>query len=187
MKQRREITVAVAVCLLGAAVLLIAAGRDWVRIPASGLSRASLAEAVEADLVRALGLAALGGVVGIAAARRWGRLAVGVVLVLVGLGAAALAAQAGANPVPAGDFLGGAPEGTPTAWPWVAVAGGALVVAAGLLVAVRGMRWSALAQRYDGPQAPLADAPAETPVEIWDALSRGEDPTEPAGGQESPR
>jgi len=179
VKQRREMTVAVALCLLGAAVLLVAAGRDWVRIVPDDMNfkAEEFAEAVEADLVRALGLAALGGVLGIAASRRWGRVAVGVVLVLVGGCAGALAAFAGANPVPAGTFTGGPPAGSPTAWPWVAVAGGVLVAAAGLLVAFRGPRWSALSRRYDGAAAPASQGAEVTEAGLWDSLSRGDDPT----------
>lgn len=179
MTQRREITVAVALCLLGAAVLLIAAQRDWVRIPATGSpGAASVAKADVADLVRALGLAALAGVVAIAAARGRGRAAVGVVLALVGGYAVAVAAGAGVSPEPqmlAGAAAEPAVEFVATAWPWVGAAGGLLVFLAGLLVAVRGHRWSSMSQRYAGAAA--APAPAATEVGLWDAQSRGDDPT----------
>lgn len=179
MTQRREITAALVLCVLGAALLLLAAGRDWVRIPATGsLFANSVAKADVADLVRALGLAALTGVVGIAAARGRGRAAVGVVLALVGGYAAAVAAGAGVSPesqMLAGAAAEPAVEFVATAWPWVAAAGGLLVCLAGLLVAARGPRWSALSQRYAGAAA--APAPAATEAGLWDALSRGDDPT----------
>lgn len=47
---------------------------------------------------------------------------------------------------------------------------GALLAAAGVLVAVRGPRWPALGAKYEAPAAP-------TDRDAWDALDRGEDPT----------
>jgi hypothetical protein len=126
-----------------------------------------------------LGLASLAGVVGIAAARGRGRIAVGVVLIMVGITAVIAAARAGISPE-VGHLSNGisAPRGSPlrsTVWPWFAVAGGVLVDASGTLVVVRGSRWSALSSRYAAP-APAEEVPT-TDASLWDALSRGDDPT----------
>lgn len=73
-------------------------------------------------------------------------------------------------------------------FPWhaAALAGALLVVAAGLLTLWRGGRWPAMSSRYDrAPQSP-ARAPAGPPdstAALWDALSRGSDPTEPPDGK----
>lgn len=74
-------------------------------------------------------------------------------------------------------------------WHYVALAGALLVIGAGLLTAWRGHRWPTMAARYerapvsgDG-EGPAAAAPARRPAPdttaaLWDALSRGADPTE---------
>jgi hypothetical protein len=98
---------------------------------------------------RAWSVVAVAGVVGILATRTWGRIPVGVALALAGL-TAALALHT----------------------EWVAVAGGLLLAATGVLVARRGRHWRALGARYDAPTGrPPTDA------DLWSALDRGEDPT----------
>lgn len=179
MTQRRELTVAVALCLLGAAVLLLTAQMDWVSyFVANGRTAMKThVPGAAAPLARALGLASLAGVVGIAAARGRGRVAVGVVLLLVGVGAAIVGARAGLEAIPSAEQVGTmrGVEPDSTAWPWVAAGAGLIVAVAGLLVAWRGPAWSALSQRYAGAAA--APAPAATEVGLWDAQSRGDDPT----------
>lgn len=175
MTARREMTAAIALCILGSSVLLIAAGAAWVRYAAA--TGHSTAAGAAAPIARSLGLAALAGVVGIAAARDRGRIAVGFALVLVGAGAAVVAVRAGLQPV--GETARNAvlPPGAAqsTAWPWVAAGGGVIIAIAGLLVAARGARWSSLARRYDGPRPAGPDS--ATDVGMWDALSHGDDPT----------
>ncbi|WP_445548819.1 Trp biosynthesis-associated membrane protein [Frankia sp. CiP1_Cm_nod2] len=51
----------------------------------------------------------------------------------------------------------------------MAAAGGVLLAGGGLLVALRGHTWSALSARYR--------APAARPVDAWEAIDRGDDPT----------
>ncbi|MDQ1709316.1 MAG: hypothetical protein QOG49_701, partial [Frankiaceae bacterium] len=150
---RREQTAALALCAAGGALALLAAGRPWLRSGPRGPA-----------VVGALALAALAGVVGVLASRGRGRQLVGVVL--GGLGCA-IAAESAIG-------LGAT---APTRWPMAALAGGGGVLAAGLVVAVRGARWQQLAARYDGPQAASAAAPRDPEAALWDALSRGDDPT----------
>ena len=77
---------------------------------------------------------------------------------------------------------------TATAWPVAAIAGGVLLVLAGIAVLVTGTRWPASSRRYRG--ARLADteepgsagdrerAASDRAVDDWDELSRGDDPTD---------
>lgn len=184
---RREPALAALLCLVGAFLVLVAAGRDWaqVDVAGTGLLPGRTLGISGADLVpgvRALGLVALAGVVAIPASRRWGRPVVGVVLLLAGAGTVA-AALLGDLPGAAltSDVVreaGGAQGESAqlTAWPALCALGGALVAAAGLLVAIRGRRWASLGRRYEPPAA-RADAPAPAERDLWEALDRGEDPT----------
>jgi len=76
-------------------------------------------------------------------------------------------------------------------FPWQAVAltGALLVMATGLLTAWRGGRWPAMSSRYErvprpapgaegGPAPDTGDEPAPDTGSLWDALSRGADPTD---------
>ena len=112
---------------------------------------------------RACALVALAGVVALLAARGWSRLAVGLVLTVAGLAIAGAAVSR----------LGGAAGLPGVIWPVVTGTGGLLVSAGGLLAAARGRSWPTLGARYDASATrPVAAADA------WDALDRGEDPTE---------
>ena len=64
-------------------------------------------------------------------------------------------------------------------WRWVVLAGGLLVLGAGLLVAWRGARWPVMSSRYDQPASQKAPAAAD-PASLWESLSQGLDPTESA-------
>lgn len=186
MNPRRELGVALVLCGAGAAVVLVAAGRIWVRsaeVCTGDICRESMARGAAADVARALGLAALAGVVGVVASRGRGRTSVGAVLLLVGAGIAAVAVRAFVDPRPAveswntdsfGALRLAAGALRPTPWPLICAAGGVAVLGSGLFVLVRGPGWSSLSERYSG----AAGAPAAQPeASLWDALSRGEDPT----------
>lgn len=85
---------------------------------------------------------------------------------------------------------GGAAPGVTTAgqavlaaFPWraAAVLGSAAVLAAGLLVAWRGPRWPGLSSRYEQPRGRAAGQhPAADAAGMWESLTRGIDPTDPA-------
>lgn len=69
-----------------------------------------------------------------------------------------------------------------SAWPWVAIVGGVLVVLAGLLVVATGRAWPT-SRRYGGGVRMAAEgarpgATSDRAVDDWDGLSRGDDPTE---------
>lgn len=108
------------------------------------------------------------------------------------------ATAGGTSGVAPGTIPDGAAPGLTTAghvtfvsFPWqaVALAGALLVTAAGLLTAWRGGRWPAMSSRYersprrapDGGDPPAPDAGdglAPDTGSLWDALSRGADPTD---------
>jgi uncharacterized membrane protein (TIGR02234 family) len=82
-----------------------------------------------------------------------------------------------------------------SAWPWLAVAAGGLIALAGIIAAVSGPAWSGADRRYRRPgetatvpEPSPADQRSEQqpvvadPLDTWDALSRGEDPTATGGG-----
>lgn len=76
-------------------------------------------------------------------------------------------------------MLAGAP------WRWMVLLGGLAVLAAGLLAAWRGARWPVMSSQYDQPSRRAAGTaapagPATDPAALWESLSQGVDPTEPA-------
>ncbi|MCL9796963.1 Trp biosynthesis-associated membrane protein, partial [Frankia sp. AgKG'84/4] len=128
----------------------------------------------------ALALVGLAAAVAIVATRRVGRTVVGVLALAAGIGIIYLAGRVGADPLAAARAtdtvaqfsLGGRAdisEVRGTAAPWLAVLGGVLLTAAGMLAAVRGRRWPAMSGRYQARDA--------RPVDAWDAIERGHDPT----------
>lgn len=187
MRARRELMVAIALCLLGSALVLLAVSRAWVTapIPAAAPLPPRAVELLGTHLApgsRALALVGLAGVAALPATRTWGRTLVGALVALAGLGAAAVVVRALADrphalartsPLTDAHIAGAPGFGS---WPYVALLGAALLVAAGLLVAVRGRSWASMSERYDAPAAQPAGERS-----LWEALDRGEDPTSASG------
>jgi len=179
---RRELTAVVLASLAGAGLVLVATRQTWVSavIERPAPFPAGRAESTGAELrawVPALAWTALAGAGALLATRGVLRRLVGGLLVLAGAGAAVGALTAAAPTM---------------GWPVVAAAGGLVVGLAGAVAAVRGGRWPAMGARYErrrpaaGSGAPAAgEAPpvtppgrAESPERFWEALDRGEDPTD---------
>lgn len=186
MSGRRGLLVALGLCLLGAVLVLLAAGRPWVRAAGAVELAARLSVRLSgrsvAAAVPSLGLVALGGTVAVIATRGRLRSVVGALLALVGGATCWLALRVVADPAGAARSAdaalgaGGAGDTDVTGWPWAAALGGLLVALAGLLVAVRGHLWPAMSARYDRPEP--AERPGVPPDQaIWEALDRGDDPT----------
>lgn len=187
---RSELGLAVALCLLGSCLVLVAASRSWVELPVEGGpllpdSRLAIEGSELVPGVRALALVGLAGVVALLATRRAGRVLVGGLLALCGLGVVAIVLrlrtrldEAVIDSAPAREAVAVvlAESADPTAWVWLCLAGGLVLLAAGVLAAVRGPRWAALSRRYEAPAA-RAQEPAATERSVWEALDRGEDPT----------
>ncbi|MGF1426214.1 TIGR02234 family membrane protein [Kitasatospora sp. LaBMicrA B282] len=173
----------------GAGLVLLAVGRTWMSGQIKGLAVSASGSQVS-GLPQALALVGLASAVAIFAVRGIGRTVVGALVLLAGLGAA-LSAGLGASGSGAVDseaarklgLLGATAEHVShTAWPWVALLGGLLLAAAGLLTVVRGRAWPSMGARYEAPAGKPAPrtagaAPASSPADLWKALDRGEDPT----------
>jgi hypothetical protein len=60
----------------------------------------------------------------------------------------------------------------------MAAVGGLLAVIVGGLAVVRSGDWAALGRKYEAPGTPQQVAAGDSAVSTWEALDRGEDPTE---------
>ena len=197
MTPRRELQLAVGLCLVGSLAVLVGLGPTWLTYRTGGATTATVVHEVAGATVspatRALGLLGLAGVLALAATRSWGRVLVGVLVAFAGAGVVVsvlvfltrdvdLLVAADCSRLPSGCLaLKGYPDGPAmgdrrAAWTLVPLAGGAVMAAAGLLVAARGRRWAAMGASYEAPGAAAPSAPA-TDKQVWDALDRGDDPT----------
>jgi uncharacterized membrane protein (TIGR02234 family) len=170
--------------VLSAVLVLTAVGRDWAQGRA-GTLEVSVTGGKISELPGGLALVGLAAAIAVFAVRGAGRLAVGALTLLAGLGVAATAvagsgdttaldAEAARKLALAGSTATGVGH---TAWPWVAVAGGALLAVAGLLTLRFGRGWPAMGSRYEAPTRKAPAKGADTPADLWKALDRGEDPT----------
>ncbi|CUW27838.1 Tryptophan-associated transmembrane protein (Trp_oprn_chp) [Streptomyces reticuli] len=177
---------------LGAAVALLATRQRWAEGSATVAGGAFPLTAKGSDVTgvpAALAIVGLAALVAVFAVRRTGRLLVSGLLTLSGAGIVA-AALAGASDGSALDEQAAQASGdtsatvdalTHTGWPYVAAAGGLLILLAGVLALRYGSRWPAMSGRYERgtarPRRTAAPPDPERPEEIWKALDRGEDPT----------
>ncbi|MDH6704175.1 putative membrane protein (TIGR02234 family) [Kitasatospora sp. MAA19] len=180
---RRTLGVMLLLTVLSAVLVLTAVGRVWAEGRAGTLA-VSVTGGKISEVPGGLALVGLAAAVAVFAVRGAGRLAVGALTLLAGLGAA-VASAAGAGDTAALDAeaarklaLSGsaATEVGHTGWPWVALAGGLLLAVAGLLTLRYGRGWPAMGSRYEAPTR-KAPATTGTPADLWKALDRGEDPT----------
>jgi len=189
---RRSLALALLCGAAGAAVALLSSRQDWSAgtVPVAGgdfplSAKGSDVTGVPAALA-VVGLAAL---VAVFAVRRTGRLLVAGLLALSGAGTIAAALQGITDSSAldekaaqaAGDTAATASALTHSAWPYVAVFGGALILLAGLLALRYGRLWPTMSGRYerDGTPRPRRAKPVDPdrPEDLWKALDRGEDPT----------
>jgi hypothetical protein len=169
VRPRRELQLAISLCLLGSVLVLWAVGQAWVvTVDTTDLTLAG-ARTQESGTelvggVQPLGYVALVSVLALVATRSWGRLLVGLVVLGSGAGIVVVVADALANrPL------------TAPGWAWLALLGGAVLALAGLLTVVRGRGWPGLGRDYDAPSK--RSAGPVTDKSVWDALDRGDDPT----------
>ena len=181
--------VVVLLALVGSGILLASGGRVWVSGTVDdavlGASRVSGTGTEVASGVVALALvgaaAALASATGGAVVRRI-TLAV---LALAGLAEAVVAMRVALAPEdPLGAIAAKAAGRTgsiethamSTAWPWVAVVAGTLLVLAAVLGWVGARRWRGLGARYEAPTT-SAGARGQRVATDWDRLDAGDDPT----------
>jgi uncharacterized membrane protein (TIGR02234 family) len=199
---RRELTAAVLGAGAAGALALSAGGQAWAEITAERPPplppvTVVLSGSEAAPLVPATGLVLLAAAVALLALRGAGRVAVGLLMAVAGgvLAWSGLHALTGGLDAAAAQLpgLGGTTVTTSAAdvsatWPVLAVVGGVLGAAAGLLVVLRGRGWPAMGRRYERPAGsnPAAGAALRPQTDedraqaAWKALDRGEDPTDPA-------
>lgn len=189
---RRSLAVALLCGALGAAVALLATRQRWAEGTATVAGGALPLTAKGSDVTgvpAALAIVGLAALVAVFAVRRSGRLLVAGLLALSGAGTIA-AALLGASDSSAldekaaeatGDTSASVAALSHTGWPYVAAAGGVLLLLAGLLALRYGRLWPAMSGRYErGTARPRRTAPAadpDRPEDLWKALDRGEDPT----------
>lgn len=194
-RAKRSLALALPAGAVGSALALLASGRTWAEgtaVLAQGELPRSVTGADVTGVPGALAVVGLAALVAVFAVRRAGRIAVAVLLTLSGVGIA-VAAVLGNSDTSAlrekaatvvGLTSAGVHHVTHTEWPWVAAAGGLLLLLAGLLALVCGRHWPAMSGRYErtpgGGRGPRRTPPApdlDRPEEIWKSLDRGEDPT----------
>ncbi|SNT53561.1 trp region conserved hypothetical membrane protein [Asanoa hainanensis] len=161
MTGRKGLTLTVLLCVVGAGLAFIGAGRTWESGYTHGIASPSSFDQTGGDLVPGLAALALVGLAGagaLLATRGWGRRAVGVLVLLLGVGLVALS-------------VGRAFDAS-TAWPALTAVGGLLVVLAGLAAVTAGHRWPGMGARYERSPKSVGGT-----TDTWNALDRGEDPT----------
>ncbi|MFI7223654.1 Trp biosynthesis-associated membrane protein [Nonomuraea angiospora] len=173
--------------VLGCVLVLFGASRAWVRMLEAGVAAPTGGEL--SPVLTPVALAALAGVVAVLATKGVGRRVVGALVALCGAGAAAGTWTALGGDTVTGwlreqNVLRGAadlPWEVAPLWPAVTAAGAVLVIAGGIVAIVRGGRWAGMSARYDrGADGGAGKARAEVKDDraLWDALDRGDDPTD---------
>ncbi|MFJ6831213.1 TIGR02234 family membrane protein [Streptomyces sp. NPDC091209] len=191
---RRSLAVTLLSGALGAAVALLSTRQSWAEGTATVAGGAFPLTAKGSDVTgvpAALAIVGLAALVAVFAVRRSGRLLVSALLALSGAGTI-VAAVLGAGDSSALDERAAAASGDTAAtaagidhtlWPYVAAAGGVLILLAGLLALRYGRLWPGMSGRYerDGRPRPRKVKPVDPdrPEDLWKALDRGEDPTGP--------
>jgi uncharacterized membrane protein (TIGR02234 family) len=178
--------------LIGDAAALLAWSQTWFVLRVEGHAVA-VPGSVAGGGVLAFALTGLALVLAVLLAGVVFRVVLGALQVLVGAGLAAAAAIALGDPVAASGALVADATGltgpaaralitavAPTAWPAVAIAAGAWLVLAGLLLAVGAARWPRATSRFERNRTVAADAASADTIGEWDALSKGDDPTDRA-------
>jgi len=179
---------AVLAVLGGGALLLASTALPWVTAPvrsAVQTSTVSASGSTGAALVPSAALVVLAAGLAIALAGRIARVVAAVAVALGGalaafgvielLRAPGSAVLAVARRNPTGSELDGAAELTP--WPVVALVLAVLLVAVGMVLPFLMGDWDRVGQRYERDPSPVTGGTRQH-VADWDALSRGEDPSE---------
>lgn len=143
-----------------------------------------------APAVLALALVGAAAAVATTLASRWVRFITGPVLILAGIGSVVSAIGVSADVVGASSsavaeatgVVGGSVDAEASVWPLLALVPAVLLVVIGVLVLAVGGRWPRRRSRYQRDAsrevAPAQLDPADDPAAAWDALSRGEDPSD---------
>ncbi|MEW9548590.1 TIGR02234 family membrane protein [Nonomuraea sp. NPDC050783] len=192
---RGELLSWLALTVLGCLLVLLAAGRAWVSLAQAGAEAPTGGDL--SPVLTPVALAGLAGAVAVLATKGAGRRVVGGLLALCGIGAGA-GTWTALDDTTVTEWLGahnalhaatGLSWRLVALWPVVAGAGAVLLAAGGVLAIVRGGRWAGMSARYERrePATTSGDPVAGDPRSraghddkaLWDALDRGDDPTDP--------
>ena len=163
-------TIAVVVCAAASALVLLAASRVWGEVttvrpaplPPTVVRRTGTSLAPWLPALGAVGLAGAGALI---ATRGVVRTVVGIALTACGLGTVVVGL------LPLG-------RGASPLWPIACAFAGIFVAMVGATTVRWGRTWPAMGARFERPAGPTKRKPASQ-AELWDALDRGEDPTDP--------
>lgn len=179
---------AVVLTAVGGVLVLVASGRVWssthVDVPGAAATAVSVTGHTVEPSLPALGIALLALAAGVIAARGALRRVVGAVIAAVGLIClvVAIVGRGSVSSALTAHELGGLAipaHGTANGWWILAAAGGVLAMLAGVASVAMSGDWAALGRKYEAPELARAAVPAGDPNDTaWDALDRGEDPTE---------
>jgi uncharacterized membrane protein (TIGR02234 family) len=185
--QRRELLTVLAVAVLAAGAVLLASSQRWLSLHAIRPApfapvTVSISGRTEFPALFGLAIVAVITVVLVSASGGWGRRVLGLLLLVMGMSAAWYGAKGFSAPgsTRAAELLGGRAPGTGgvieaqthALWPLSTVGSGLLLAATGIVISVRGSRWSGgLSSKYDAP------ARASRLEDPWRRMDRGDDPT----------
>jgi uncharacterized membrane protein (TIGR02234 family) len=147
---------------------------------------------VAGGALSALALASLALIAALAIAGRFFRVVLGILLALLGVCVIAVSAFAVGNPVVAATSAITKATGVAgtqsvaklvtatslTAWPVVAIVLGVLLTLWGLAIAPTARSWPDSGRKYSRSRLTPTDIESQDPVQEWDALSEGDDPTQ---------
>ncbi|HET9127457.1 MAG TPA: Trp biosynthesis-associated membrane protein [Propionibacteriaceae bacterium] len=170
-RERALITVA---GLATAGIAALGSGQVWYRTAGHGFTGSEITDGAE----EALALAGLAGVAVTLLLGVWGRRVVGLLVVLLGLGALLVAALRRVPTSAQLDQVLGVHEttGSATGWPWVCVVAGGVLAGVGGLFLARAHRWRSPSDRFErGATRP--ERVVGSSLDAWKALDAGADPT----------
>lgn len=183
-QDKRPLWIVALALLLAAAALWGSSGLTWIDVPFGTKVDGHLTDDLSgSELVSwqvPIALFSLAAVAATLATRGVLRRVLGVLVALVGVwvlvltfdGAAYDVAWSGTAP----GYEGSAAKPERTIWgPVTSAAGGVLLVLGGALLAVRGQRMARMGARYSAPGGKTKASDPD--MELWDALSDGDDPT----------
>lgn len=98
---------------------------------------------------------------------------------------AVLAAVAALAPIPTvwttrHDLLADHAGATANDWPWVALVGCVIAVAAAVVAVLQAPQWPEMGSKYDAPTGPVVTrrpVQEQSSLELWKSLDEGQDPT----------
>ena len=186
---RLKLVSLVAIALL-AALIFADWSQTWFTLTVQGKAF-PVSGQVAGSALSALALASLALIAALAIAGRFFRVVLGVLLALLGVCVVAVSAFAIGNPVVAATSAITKATGVAgaesvarlvtatslTAWPVVAIVLGVLLTLLGLAIAPTARSWPDSGRKYSRSRLTDSDAGTTDPVEEWDALSEGDDPT----------